>query len=316
MDASLDIVIVNWNTGAALAECVVSVVAASAALGTTRIVVVDNASSDGSLDAALARIPTLTAIRNAENRGFAAGCNQGAAGSRADYLLFLNPDTVLRPDTLARVIGFMEARGQAEVGICGIRLTDAAGAPTTVAARFPTLGVIAGETTGLARLGLLPRHLLSPDECRETRNVDQVIGAFFFVRRAVFDALSGFDERFFVYFEEVDFALRARQRGWRSVYFAGAAAIHHGGVSSGQVRAARLFYSLRSRLLFVEKHASQPAARLVHALTWGIERPLRMLRARAGGPAVTAETLEAYRRLAAFVAAPDWRSSRALQRQP
>ena len=316
MTRSLDVVIVNWNTGPALAECVASVLVAARAIGPTRIVVVDNASSDASMDYALAAAPDIVAIRNAENRGFAAACNQGARGSAADYLLFLNPDTVVRPETLAQVLGFMDAPAQAQVGICGIRLVDGDGRPSTAAARFPSLPVLVGEATGLSRAGLLPRHLLTDAECRDTRDVDQVIGAFFLIRRPLFDALGGFDERFFVYFEEVDLSYRARLAGWRSAYFAGAEAFHHGGLSSGQVKAARLFYSLRSRLLYADKHFSAIGSWATRVLTFAIEAPLRRLRARALSGASVAETAEAYRRLRAFTAASDWRHSAARQRQP
>jgi GT2 family glycosyltransferase len=94
----------------------------------------------------------------------------------------------------------------------------------------------------------------------QTRQVDQVIGAFFLVRRGLFESLHGFDERFFVYFEEVDFAYRARQAGWLSVYLADAQAFHAGGGTSNQVKARRLFYSLRSRLLYAFKHFSWTGA--------------------------------------------------------
>jgi len=116
-----------------------------------------------------------------------------------------------------------------------------------------------------------------------SRNVDQVIGAFFMIRRALFDSLSGFDERFFVYYEEVDLSLRARQAGFRSAYFDGARALHHGGVSSDQVRAARLFYSLRGRLLYADKHFTRLGALLVWAVTFYVERPIRTLRALGHG---------------------------------
>lgn len=313
--ASLDVVIVNWNTGEALAACVASVVAAAHRLPATRIVVVDNGSADGSLAAAAGAVPGIVAVRNEVNAGFAAACNQGAKGSTADYLLFLNPDTVLAADTLDRVLAFMAEPAQDDVGICGIRLVDDAGRFTTAAARFPTLAVLLGEITGLSRLGMLPRHLLTADECRATRDVDQVIGAFFLIRRQLFEALGGFDERFFVYFEEVDLSRRARSAGWRSVYFAEAQALHHGGLSSDQVKAARLFYSLRGRLLYTDKHFAPTAAAVVRGLTFAVEQPLRLLRAGLAGGTALGETRTAFRRLRAFVAT-DWRHARDEQRRP
>ena len=111
----------------------------------------------------------------------------------------------------------MQAPEQQDVGICGVRLVDDDGRPTTSAARFPSLRSLFGDATALSRVlpSLFPPHLLSASECDTTRDVDQVIGAFFLIRRHVFEALGGFDERFFVYYEEVDLSLRARQRGHR-----------------------------------------------------------------------------------------------------
>ena len=316
----LDIIIVNWNTGDALRECLRSIgeaLAPSFVLG--GVVVVDNASTDGSADGLAADGAPVAVVRNPVNRGFAAACNQGARESRADYLLFLNPDTRLHPDTLARTLAYLEAPSQADVGICGITLLDAEGRPGTVAARFPSPGMFFGEATGLSRVlpSVFPPHLLSASDCRSTRDVDQVIGAFFVIRRALFTALGGFDERFFVYFEEVDLSLRARQAGYRSVCFADVSAYHQGGLSSGQVKAARLFYSLRSRLLFSAKHFSPIEAWIVLMTTFVVEWPARailtLLRRQPGG---LAETAAAYLRLLRFVRTAGWRDSRSLQTTP
>ena len=286
MPPSLDIVIVNWNTGHHLQACLRTIAASDRRgwrLGS--VVVLDNASVDKSSDCLdLGDLPA-TIVRNEENRGFAAACNQGATGLAGDYLLFLNPDTSLAPDALALTLAFMNEPGQQNVGICGVRVLDSAGNPGVSCARFPTLSTFVGQATGLNRL--MPRlfkpHHLSADECRATRDVDQVIGAFFLVRRDVFDLLGGFDERFFVYFEEVDFSLRAHQRGYRSVYFAGASVLHHGGVSSGQVKATRLFYSLRSRMLYGFKHYKRARAILLVLVTVVLEFPARLVHAALRG---------------------------------
>ena len=106
---SLDIVIVNWNAGTLLGRCVGSVgTALTGGFALDRLVVIDNASRDGSADALPGQGLPLSVQRNAANRGFAAGCNQGAAGSRADYILFLNPDTRLGPASLAPAVAFLE----------------------------------------------------------------------------------------------------------------------------------------------------------------------------------------------------------------
>ena len=136
------------------------------------------------------------------------------------------------------------------------------------------------------------------------------------IRRPLFDALGGFDERFFVYFEEVDLSLRARHAGYRSVYFHDAQAYHRGGLSSDQVKAARLYYSLRSRLLYAWKHFSPVQAWFVMAVTFGVEWPARALAAAVRRGGAPEETAAAFRRLRAFVSAPGWKTARDLQRQP
>ena len=164
----------------------------------------------------------ISVLYNDTNRGFAAACNQGAAGTQADYLLFLNPDTRVFPDSLWRPLEFLEQEENGKVGICGVRHVDDSGAFSTSCARFPTLKIFFGQMTGLSRIfpQWFPPHLMPESECLGSRDVDQIIGAFFLVRRALFEALSGFDPRFFVYFEEVDFSLRARHAGFRSYYLA------------------------------------------------------------------------------------------------
>jgi len=280
---SLDIIIVNWNTGTLLRDCLESISQAHAAsFRLERLVVVDNNSADGSADGleGLSKQPT-SVLYNDVNRGFAAACNQGAAGTQADYLLFLNPDTRVFSESLWLPLEVLEQPENATFGICGIRHVDDSGAFSTSCARFPTLRIFFGQMTGLSRLfpKWLPPHFLSESECLESQAVDQVIGAFFLVRRTLFEVLGGFDVRFFVYFEEVDFSLRARQAGFRSYYLACATAYHKGGGSSRHAKAARLFYSLRSRLLYGFKHYSLLAALTLVFLTLTVELATRCLAA-------------------------------------
>ena len=301
MSSSVHIVIVNWNTGDHLRECLASISKGSSTEVTiARVTVVDNASVDGSADGA-ADVPfPLEVVRNDANVGFAAACNQGAAESTADYLLFLNPDTQLFPETLITVTRFMESPESRGIGICGAQSVDAHGRPMSSCSRLPTPGILFGKMTGLHRVlpSLFPSHHLAPGELYESQIVDQVIGAFYFVRRELFDELGGFDERYFMYFEDVDFALRARQRGDRSYFLADARVFHAGNVSSSQVRDARLYYSLRSRFLFLYRHWPRSQARLVVALTFTVELGARLFSAglRRSRSDISA-TADAYRRL-------------------
>ncbi|MBW6504971.1 glycosyltransferase family 2 protein [bacterium] len=273
-EPSVDIVIVNWNAGDFLRRCLESIPPARVdGLELKRVVVVDNASSDGSLNTLAGPSLPLTIIRNMENRGFSTACNQGASGSEADYLLFLNPDTCLYRDSLFRPIRFMEDPANAGVGICGIKLLDEGGEISTACARFPTLSIFVSQMFGLSKLfpKYFPRHFLLPEELLSSREVDQVIGAFFLIRRKLFDALHGFDERFFVYFEEVDLSLRAKHEGYTSYYLSDVTAMHIGRVSSGQASSMALYYSLLSRLKYAMKHFGRMEATGLILLTFTVE---------------------------------------------
>jgi N-acetylglucosaminyl-diphospho-decaprenol L-rhamnosyltransferase len=304
VSGSLHIVIVNWNTGELLRGCLDSIATAAEHGGVhvVRVTVVDNASTDGSADALDESKLPLQVIRNRRNLGFGAACNQGAAGSDADYMLLLNPDTRLFADTLATVTEFMDGERAAGVGICGIEMVDAGGAPTISCERFPTVRVMVGKMTGLDRLfpRLFPSHHIDPEELTESGPVDQVIGAFYFVRRRLFKRLGGFDSRYFIYFEDVDFALRARRLGYESYFLKEARAFHAANVSSEQVRDFRLFHSLRSRLIYMRVHWSRRQAALIAFLTVAVELPARLARALVRrSRADLTETISAYRMLIA-----------------
>lgn len=275
---TLSIVIVNWNAGDQLRACIGSIAQAAGRLSPScEVIVVDNASTDDSVHEIDECGVPVRLIANTANRGFAAACNQGASEAHGDYLLFLNPDTRLFSDSLTRPLEFMERQENSAIGICGIRLVDESGNTSNCASRFPSLRVLVGTILGLAKLlpWIFPPHLMTPRELNDSRTVDQVIGAFFLIRRNVFDRCGGFDERFFVYFEEVDLSLRAKQLGYASYFLSDVAAFHKGGGCSEQVKAARLFYSLRSRVLYAQKHYS--AVELLGlAVLMAIEFPLRV----------------------------------------
>ena len=302
MSASIHIVIVNWNTGPYLRACLDSIARSQLdGVELTRVTVVDNASSDGSADALEAIDLPLDVLRNRHNVGFGAACNQGAAHSPADHLLFLNPDTRLRQDTLAVVVRFMSGPDAADVGICGARVVDETGAPGFSCARFPTLRIVTGKLTGLDRIAprVFPSHHVSVAELTGSGPVDQVVGAFFLVRRELFERLGGFDPRYFLYFEEVDFALRAWRLGAASYFLHEATVMHAENVSSSRVPAERLYQSQRSRLLYAIAHWPRSDVFALVLLTFLVEPPARLVRAALTRDAgAVSETLSAACRLA------------------
>ncbi|MEW6719239.1 MAG: glycosyltransferase family 2 protein [Thermodesulfobacteriota bacterium] len=292
---SVDVVVVNWNSGRQLRACIESVLEFGDGL-VGRIVVVDNGSTDDSLELGPAG-GGVTVVRAGGNLGFAKACNAGAAGAAGDYLLFLNPDVRVLRGALAAVCRFMEGAGAAAVGICGVKLVGEDGKVQRGCARFPgwlhMLSIASGANALLP--SLFPGHLMADFDHERSRAVDHVIGAFYFVRRGLFEELGGFDERFFVYLEDLDFSLRARKSGRAAYYLAEAEAFHKGGGTSEQVKAHRLFYSLRSRLLYAFKHFGRGQAWCVSAVTLLLEPFPRLLRAaarRSGAEAL--DTLRGY----------------------
>ncbi|UCH50296.1 MAG: glycosyltransferase family 2 protein [Betaproteobacteria bacterium] len=271
-------VIVNWNSGRQLSECLQSVSDFDSEI-VGKIFVVDNASSDGSQECAQAT-PGVCLIQAQENLGFAKACNLAARQGHSAYCLFLNPDARLYEGSIGAVLQFMESPEAAEIGICGIRLVDSEGRTHRHCARFPSWRTYFGKVSGLSRLfpQRFPPHFMIEFDHETSREVDQVSGACFFVRRKVSDDIGWFDERFFVYMEELDFCFRAKRAGWRTWYTVDATAYHRGGGTSEQVKAQRLFYSLRSRVLYGFKHFSPTAAWSVFVVTMGFEPLARVFR--------------------------------------
>lgn len=276
---SVDVVVVNWNTGPCLGNCLRSIVRTDRSrLRVARIVVVDNASTDDSLRGLSAGGIPLDIVRNATNRGFAVACNQGAARGTSELLLFLNPDTELYPDTLRVVAAFLGTSAARATGICGGRMLDERGRTVISCSRFPTLRVVLGKITGLDRLvpALFPPHHLDPTG---SGPVDQVIGAFFLLRRTLFERLDGFDQRYFLYFEETDLALRADLLGLGSYHLHEARVRHLEGVSSARLGGGRLRHSLCSRTQYAYRHWPRTHAWLLVALTLTVEPVARLARA-------------------------------------
>jgi GT2 family glycosyltransferase len=280
MSVNLDIVIVNWNAGDKLVECLDSIrhSAGDTSYRLAGCIVVDNASTDGSVDRIRDMQLPLQLLTNTENKGFSAACNQGADCGSSEYILFLNPDVRLFSDSLSKSISFMEANDNRQIGILGIQMIDQAGTIHRNVARFPTPRSLIYQMLGLDRLWprRFPPHFMGDWDHLDSRIVDQVPGAFFLIRRSVFQMLHGFDERFFMYFEDLDLAYRARLAGWPSYYLASVRAFHHGGGTTGQIKARRLFYVLRSRILYVAKHFGTRQALVIVIASLTAEAVIRL----------------------------------------
>lgn len=285
-DPTVDVIVVDFNAGSAIRTCVNSVLHSRQTrwrLG--RVRVVDNASQPPTRELLCGIGQPVVLLRNDANKGFACACNQGARGSSADYLLFVNPDIAASADAIESSVEFMESSGEARAGIVGVQLRSPQGDVQRTCSEFPRPGHFWNKALGLDRLW--PRACSSGPMAwwnhMSTRSVDQVMGAFFLVRRRLFERLGGFDERFFVYFEEVDFSLRAKQAGIESVFLATAWATHTGNVTTEVIRDTRLFYSWRSRLAYAGKHFTLPGRASVATVTLVVEPIFRISRALARG---------------------------------
>jgi GT2 family glycosyltransferase len=222
MNSKISVIIVNWNAGYQLVDVLSSLVSFHHDL-LGSVIVVDNGSTDDSLtlvERSIKEPPfNLKFIRNIDNRGFGAACNQGAQLADSEYLLFLNPDARVYEDTLTKAFNYMQSSEHGSVGICGVQLIDESGHVSRSCTRFPSSIGLVAHAIGLDRIFPRTGHFMGEWDHAQTRIVDHLIGAFFLVRRKLFVDLNGFNERFFVYLEDLDFSYRAKQAGWSSVYF-------------------------------------------------------------------------------------------------
>ncbi len=294
----IDIVIVNWNSGDFLRRCVQSVLDNPFYAQVRAVIVVDNDSRDHSL-AVLPADPKLQIIRNPGNYGFAKACNQGFRACRAPYVLLLNPDACLQAGTLSACQQFMEANPDTD--ILGCRLLDDQGNTTHSCSRLPSPIRIFFDATGLSKIAprlFHPATIMTDWNHDESRYVPQVMGAFMFMRTSIFEKHGYFDERFFVYFEEVDFSKRVTDAGGKIYYAHNICAVHTGEGTTSSVKAFRLFLSLRSRLQYAKKHFSAPGYALVALSSFLIEPFTRTVHVLLQGrPAGVAEVWKAIRLL-------------------
>ncbi|MFQ3632230.1 glycosyltransferase family 2 protein [Roseiflexus sp.] len=251
----LSIVIVNWNARDVLRDCLASIPAAAGSLACETIVV-DNASSDGSVEMVRTAFPHVHLIALPENMGFARANNIGFARAQGRYFLLLNPDTWLPPGALDSMAALMDR--MPDVGILGPRLVNADGTLQPSCRFFPTLTNMILDCWGISQLAprnrTLARFKMTDWAHDEARDVDQPSGACLMVRREAWNDAGPLDERFFMYFEEVDFCWRVRQAGWRIRFTPAPQITHYGGQSSLQNLDARIAQRYASLVLFFRKH--------------------------------------------------------------
>ena len=263
MKPAVTAVVVNWNAGEDLFRCVASLIEVKKRLR-LEVVVVDNASSDGSPGALRPFGDAVKLIKMGGNFGFGRGVNRGVGGSTAPYVLALNPDVIVAPDEVERLLGYLEANDH--VGLVGPRLVDRRGRVYLSCGGAPRL---AGEICRKFLLHLVfPMLKFGSRVSRGPTSVGWVTGACFLVRRSAFGAVGGMDEAIFMYYEDVDLCLRLGRAGWSVAYLPEACAFHAGGASSKKVRERMLVEGMASHLYVMKKHLGDHAGRLLAVLTF------------------------------------------------
>jgi len=254
---SLTIILVNWNSGDQLRNCLQSIEKAKKSnFNLKEVIIVDNASIDNSLDNIKDIKLPIKIIKNSKNYGFAKACNIGSKEAKGDFILFLNPDMIIFEDTFVNLFNYINEHDKLEIGIYGIQLLDENGNIQKTCARFPSLWNLIVRSMGLDKVNpkIFKSYRMEEWNHKDTKEVNHVIGAFFLVKKHLFKELDGFDEKFFVYIEDLDFSKRAYDLGYRTVYITQAQAYHKGGGTSERVKGKRLFYNSQSRLIYAFKH--------------------------------------------------------------
>lgn len=266
----LSVIIVNYNVPYFLEQAIISVQKAAKNVS-AEIIVVDNASSDNSVEIIQSKFSDVIRIANKENLGFSKANNQGIAIAKGQYILLLNPDTVVQEDTFEKCLAFFDKH--ADCGAIGVKMIDGKGNFLPESKRaLPTPKVSFYKAFGFSYL--FPKskifgkyHLGYLDE-NENHEVEILSGAFMFIKKEVLDKTGGFDESFFMYGEDIDLSYRIILAGYKNYYLADTSIIHYKGESTkkGSLNYVKVFYN--AMLIFANKHFSKNQSSLFTALIY------------------------------------------------
>jgi len=263
----LSIIIVSWNVRPYVIACLESLLRFAPPCD-YEIFVVDNASFDGTVEAVRSQYPSVNVIANQTNAGFARANNQAAAKAAGDYLFILNPDTLFLSNTISPLLDFMDTHP--DVAVCGPRVLNEDGSIQRSVRGEVSWRMAFARHTLLGKMGLFS-ELLRQWRCRDfdyskQADVGVSIGAALLIRKNIYQRIGGFDERFFMYFEELDLCKRIREEGGRVVFYPGAEIVHLGGKSSKQIPAKKNFMYLNSLILYLQKYSSPTQSRILTVL--------------------------------------------------
>ncbi len=264
---NISIIIVSWNARGYLRDCLNSICQTGGGL-VREVIVVDNASSDGSPEMVAADFPEVNLIRSATNLGFARANNLGIKAAKGDYLALVNSDVVVHAGCFPQLIKFMESHPQA--GLIGPHVLGRDGKLQRTCRRLPSVWSTVCESFGLdtafanhaAFSGREMRHWKQD----QTAEVEVLSGCFWLARRTAVERVGGLDERFFFYAEDVDWCKRFRDARWQTWYVNEATATHFGGGSSSNAPARYCVEMLRANLTYWKKYHGVPGQVLYYLL--------------------------------------------------
>lgn len=263
----LSILIINWNTRDMLRDCLTSVFDSAPKAHSFEVIVVDNASEDGSQGMVRNEFPQVTLIVNNENRGFAAANNQAMAIASGANILLLNSDTLVHGDVLQKSLSYMDAHWS--VGAMGCRVLNSDGTLQHSTSQFPSFLNLAFQTFGFDRVTGIPalrKYRMLDWDRQSERYVETISGCYLLVRKQCIDAVGLFDEDFFFFGEETDWCRRIREAGWHVAYAPVGAITHLGGGSSGSLNHKRDLMLSEATVRLHRKHIGWFAAFSVYLL--------------------------------------------------
>lgn len=258
----LSVVIVNWNTGDLLRQCVDSLRRARPSFA-MELIVLDNASTDASARDLIWEGNGFRLITHTSNLGFARACNRGIGESHGRYLLLLNPDTQVLPGSLEAMLAFMDAHPEA--GAAGPALLNPDGSLQPSGGRLPSLRELLANHPLIARLLRPPEDPLRRRDFSQIAEVEEVSGACLLIRRSAWEAVGPLDEAYFLYFEELDWCLRLKRQGGKVCYLPQARVLHHWRSRTDPDPHAQLHH-LQSQRHYVRKHFGRGPFLLLTAL--------------------------------------------------
>lgn len=264
----LSVVIVNWNVRELLKDCLESIFKTSLDLE-LEVIVVDNNSSDGSVEMVKKKFPSVVLIENNKNVGFGTANNQGIGISKGEYILILNPDTIVFPNSLQKMAAFLDQNS--DTGAVGPKILNPDGSIQFECARnFPTplteFFVLSTLYRRFPKSRIFGRYLMSYWDHNDQRQVDLLSGAGMMIRKKVFDEIGLFDEKFFMYAEEPDLFYRIKKQGWIVYFLPSAQIVHFWGKSTEQLPYDMVVEARRSMELFFKEYYGTKAV-ISHRLT-------------------------------------------------